>query len=702
MRRNFLRLGLSPVIAALLLLAPAASAQTVSLTSLLQEMVDRDRIARFPDPAYTCKQFSSYDRASTGADKPETWFANGDAGKYLRIDKNEKLEGGEEFVMMDADGPGAVVRIWSANPAGTLYVYIDGGAEPALAVPMADLMGARWKLGAPLSETVARGWNLYLPIPYAKHIKVTCAGKRVKDKNGREYNEVANVYYQINYRTYAPGTSVTSFSMAQFDGAAAAINAVQTALMFPESGANDPDPIESSRPTLQPGESDTLELPPGPASVRYVAMGIQVMDQSVSVRTQALHNVVISMEFDGETTVWAPLGHFFGSGVGHNVYRDWYRSVLAALYLHSRWVMPYQKTARITLTNYGATPVTLRLRATTRRYARWDDSLMRFHCAWRSEYPIKALGGRGTEDWNYVEVQGKGVFVGDNLAVMNPVEAWWGEGDEKIYVDGEAFPSHFGTGTEDYYGYAWCSPERFTSAFHAQPRADGEKDGNNWGHTTVTRTRSLDAIPFTKSFRFDMEVWHWKACEVGYAATTYFYAMPGATTNRKPQPEVVSAPIVEPPPPPPPFKVEGAIECESLKVVGQSEGTTVTPQGGFGPGLWSGETQLWVQGHKVGDFVEIEIPVADNRPRRLSVYATRSWDYATVRFSVSGKQAGEDADLYNTKGRAVVSTGPLDLGVVTPVDGKVVLRAEIVGANKDSEGSRSYFGLDCVVLGTLP
>ena len=41
---------------------------------------------------------------------------------------------------------------------------------------------------------------------------------------------------------------------------------------------------------------------------------------------------------------------------------------------------------------------------------------------------------------------------------MNPVEAWWGEGDEKVFVDGEKFPSHFGTGTEDYYGYAWCWP----------------------------------------------------------------------------------------------------------------------------------------------------------------------------------------------------------------------------------------------------
>ena len=56
--------------------------------------------------------------------------------------------------------------------------------------------------------------------------------------------------------------------------------------------------------------------------------------------------------------------------------------------------------------------------------------------------------------------------------------------------------------------------------------------------------RCLDAIPFTRSLRFDMEVWHWADCKVGYAATTYWYALPGATHNRLPQPEEAAAPIL--------------------------------------------------------------------------------------------------------------------------------------------------------------
>ena len=82
--------------------------------------------------------------------------------------------------------------------------------------------------------------------------------------------------------------------------------------------------------------------------------------------------------------------------------------------------------------------------------------------------------GEGAFDVNYVEVDGKGVYVGDTLTIFNGTDAWWGEGDEKIFVDNEAFPSHVGTGTEDYYGYAWCRPEYFQSPFHAQPIGCGK------------------------------------------------------------------------------------------------------------------------------------------------------------------------------------------------------------------------------------
>ncbi len=85
--------------------------------------------------------------------------------------------------------------------------------------------------------------------------------------------------------------------------------------------------------------------------------------------------------------------------------------------------------------------------------------------------------------------------------ISNPVANWWGEGDEKIYIDNENFPSTFGTGTEDYYGYAYCWYEPFTHAYHNQVRVDGPA---NFGHSCVSRFHFLDALTFDKSIKFDM------------------------------------------------------------------------------------------------------------------------------------------------------------------------------------------------------
>ena len=96
-----------------------ANAQTVNLASLLDEMINRDNLARFPAPAYTCRQASSYDRGTVAPDKPG-WFANADRSQFVRV---EEKDGRKEFVLMDQDGPGAIVRFWATwhGPGGGLF-----------------------------------------------------------------------------------------------------------------------------------------------------------------------------------------------------------------------------------------------------------------------------------------------------------------------------------------------------------------------------------------------------------------------------------------------------------------------------------------------------------------------------------------------------------------------------------------------------
>ena len=136
-----------------------------------------------------------------------------------------------------------------------------------------------------------------------------------------------------------------------------------------------------------------------------------------------------------------------------------------------------------------------------------------------------------------ISIEGEGVYAGDVFYFENPHDKWWGEGDEKIYVDGETFPSFFGTGTEDYYGYAWSTGEVFFRALHAQTRAGGPGFS---GVFSVNRFRTLDAIPFEKSLRFDMELWHWGSARVMWHSLIYYYARPGAKDDLQKGPDAGS------------------------------------------------------------------------------------------------------------------------------------------------------------------
>lgn len=110
-----------------------AYSQIISLESLLHEMADRDILAEYPSPVYFCKQFSSYDRASVEPGQ-NGWFANWDRSMFVRTETNY---GRKEHVLMDAKGPGAIVRIWMTfsgedSGLGILKIYLDDYSNPVI------------------------------------------------------------------------------------------------------------------------------------------------------------------------------------------------------------------------------------------------------------------------------------------------------------------------------------------------------------------------------------------------------------------------------------------------------------------------------------------------------------------------------------------------------------------------------------------
>ncbi|MBI5385363.1 MAG: DUF2961 domain-containing protein [Verrucomicrobia bacterium] len=639
--------------------AVTASAAAVSTATLLEQMTDLAGLAEFPSPAYTCKQFSSYDQASKSP--AQEWFANNDCGQYLRV---EDRAGRKEHVMMDAAGPGAIVRIWSANPAGTVRIYLDGAEQPVIEAAMSDLLGGKFPgLPRPIAGEYSKGWNLYFPIPYAKSCKVT------SDKGG--------FYYHVNYRTYPAGTEVESFNAGQIKSLAARIEQLGARLASPRGKASEFGGLtEEYTVDVPAGETVRQEFEGPKAFVRSVAR-LEAKD-----REAALRGLIVKVTFDGEGCVEAPLGDFFGSAPGVNAYAALPLGMTKEGDLYCHWFMPFKESAVIELINHTKDLVRLSGEIVLKDHA-WTERTMHFHAKWRAEFDVPT---RPMQDWNYLTAKGQGVFAGVSFAIDNPVKDWWGEGDEKIYVDGETFPSHFGTGTEDYYGYAWCWPAVFTHAYHAQPRCDGPA---NYGRTSVNRFHVVDCIPFTKNFKFDMELWHWNAtCKVNMAAVAYWYARPGATDGFKPirAEETVLRPMpvyVVP-------RVAGAIEGETMKILRVTG--VAEPQdwanASAGRHLW------WHAGMKPDDTLVVSFDAPKAGKYRVFGRFLKARDYGIHQLAINGQKFGEPADFYNPEVRP---SSERDLGVFELKAGVNEFSATVVGANE--KAIKSYmFGLDYLLL----
>jgi hypothetical protein len=641
------------------LLAARVGAAAVTTAALLDEMTDLAGMAEFPSPAYTCRQFSSYDRKSKSP--AEEWFANNDAGQFLRV---EERAGRKEHVMMDAAGPGAIVRIWSANPAGTLRFYIDGEEQPSLEAPMSELLGGKFPdLPRPLAGEYSKGWNLYFPIPYARSCKVT------SDKGG--------FYYHVNYRTYEAATAVESFRLAQLQALAPRLKQLAARLDAPrdEAGRLGGEAQEFNL-ELPAGESVREEFG-GPAAFTRAVVRLEAGD-----REAALRGLVVKIAFDGAPCIEAPLGDLFGSAPGLNPFATLPLGMTRDGEMYSHWLMPFRESAVIELVNHSKETATLSGELAVRERP-WTDRSMHFHARWRAQFDVPT---RPMVDWNYLTARGRGVFAGVAFAIDNPVKDWWGEGDEKIYVDGESFPSHFGTGTEDYYGYAWCWPALFTHAYHAQPRCDGP---GNYGRTSVNRFHILDRIPFTKDFRFDMELWHWNAnCKVNMAVVAYWYARPGATDGFPPL--RAGDAIVRPMPEYVVPRVAGALEGESLRILrvtGRAE-----PQDW--DGVSGGKHLWWHEGMKPGDTLAVAFPAPKAGRYRVFGRFLKARDYGIHQLAINGRNLGEPADFYNPDVRP---TSERDLGVFELQPGDNVFSATVVGANE--KAIKTYmFGLDYLLL----
>ena len=697
----------------------------ITIQSLLNEMSNRDTLAQFPHPAYESLQASSYNRASIARDQPDQgtggWFADSDGTQFIRT---EVINNQTEWVMMEHNGPGCITKIWTpyfyysfGNRTGPrIRIYLDGSTTPVIDENFIELLTRldwdtneygdkpspqnSFQVPSPFADFTARAGNLYLPIPFAVSCKVTMTAQPF--------------FNIINYRAYLAGTSVVSYTQADYNAATATMNAVATALKSPSDFSS--GTIHEQTQTLNQNESISLNLASGAAAVRHLE--VEIDPAAILADPQILRSTVLKMTFDGAETVWCPLGDFFSSSNQLNSLNTWTRSVdIGNGKMVCRWVMPYQTTANVSLVNLSTNAVTARLAVRTGMWT-WDANSMHFHANWR---PDLINQGNNFIDVNFIDIQGKGVIVGDSWTVLNRLTDWWGEGDEKIYIDDDydvdKFPTHFGTGTEDYYGWAGgenpVKHDTFSGPFVANAEVGSFPDNTSKGFNIATRIRSLDAIPFQTRLRLDIEASpgtgqrnEWDL--LMYSSVVFWYGIPGATHNRPAMPTEAAKPITSHAElqaqsdlirnSSNTLRIAGAIEAEGLAATGQ--GVTPhseTPDSSLSPHtVLSAGKHLLVPFTAVGQYVDLPI-IEQFEPRMISLYLTQFSHYGIVHIYVNGLRTHTGVDLYS----ASLQTRKLDLGLHTPVNTRFTIRVELAQQNSQGDGPMMYAGVDAVVVSEI-
>jgi hypothetical protein len=655
-------------------MVPQAGAKTVTYADLAHRIADLEYLSVLPQDGEKCGQWSSYDRASkydASTGKYIHWDANNDGVGFIQTE-------GDQQVLAEMKGPGVIWRIWSADPKqGHVRIYLDGASEPAVDLPF---MGYFDHKNAPftrphLVHEVSKGWNCYVPIPYHKSCKI------VADKNWGHY-------FHFTYGTFPPGTTVPTFKRELTPEENAALEAADQALAnvgVDPAGKRNGEQTEQAKVTVEPGSTQRVARFTGPEAITALRVKLDLPPSPADrdlLRELALK---ITWDDDAKPAVWAPLGDFFGTAAGANPYRSLPLGLTKDGQWYCYWYMPFAKSATIELTNDSKEPHAVSFEITHAPLDRPIEQLARFHAKWHRDAFLPSDPDRKI-DWTVLTTTGRGRFVGMMLHIWNPRGGWWGEGDEKFFVDGEKFPSTFGTGSEDYFGYAWGDPALFQHALHNQTISE-----HNRGHISVNRWHICDSVPFQTSFDGDIEKYFPNTRPTLYAAMAYWYLAPGGRDPYGPVPVDQRIGYWTPVKP---NVVPGAIEAERMRVLAVTGGNPHEQEMDGFEGRWSNDSQLWWTGAKPGDALDLALPVAKGGTYKLTVQLTKARDYAITQILLDGKPLGQPIDLYapNVSLARPFTSDPVDLSAG---DHKLTFR--IAGAN--DKAVKSYMvGIDYVKL----
>jgi hypothetical protein len=459
--------------------------------------------------------------------------------------------------------------------------------------------------------------------------------------------------------------------------------------------SNSPDPNSNAdNRWVKAGETFTVAEMKGSGVVRHIWLTFPESAPSWISKSGCADpsEIVLRMYWDGagQPAVEAPLGDFFGAGFGK-------RAEINSLPVVVRegdayncyWPMPFRNGAKITVTNESEKPLAAFYFQVDYTEEAVPEAAAYFCAQYRQEFPtVKG------HDYLIADIDAPkgGHYVGTVMSVRSRSPQWFGEGDEKFYIDGETTPSLWGTGTEDYFSNAWgmrkgCYPYFGVTQLDGWLGELGEKG-------TMYRWHLADAVHFKKSLRLEIEHAGWMSAdetttgkvegfverEDDFATVAFWYqvgqpkrfaTLPSAKDRKLPL-------------------IDKVVEGKDLVARGKSDGGGLSVQAG---GLWSGDGQLFFDNEKgVGAWAEVSFGIEKIENRRLIVPVTHSYDFGIYQILLDGKKIGEPIDFYSPK----VELGEHSLGDVSLTPGTHTIRFECTGRNESSKGWK--LGVDSVRL----
>lgn len=443
---------------------------------------------------------------------------------------------------------------------------------------------------------------------------------------------------------------------------------------------------------VAPGATHVMLDARGPGVITHIWMTfLSPEPQAWAPKGSAnVQEMLLRMYWDGSKRpgVEAPVGDFFANCFGKQTQVISLPVIVAnGTAYNCFWRMPFRKSARIEVVNQSTKPISLLYyNIDWIKKKHLPANTPYFYAQYRQEYPVQH-----GKDYVILDTQGKGHYVGTVLAVRTRSPSWFGEGDEKIYIDGEKTPSIWGTGTEDYFLSAW-GLRKINTPYFGVPYFD--QWGIVGGHVSAYRWHLNDPIVFNTGIKVTIEHFgwlppdenpqhkstSWNEREDDYASVAYWYQTGIPTfTARAPDAQHRKLPSLS-------RVIAYARDFTGAQYHGR--GTVVRQQ----LDLYNGPQLLYRPESASGAWLEVHFDVKKKEPLRLLLNMTTSYDFGRYQAYLDGVKLRGPMDFYSAK----VENREFHLLDFWPAPGHYTLRLKCVGKNPLSQGY--YCGIESVRL----